>query len=140
MIDVKRIALKSLWLEFKDYLNIRIEIFKLSALAKGSKLIADVLSSTFLFFMVMLNFLLCMVTFTFYLSSLFNSYAKGFGITALFFMILACLVVWKKDTFEKLFAGIVVKRYFNKHCINEQEIDAGDILVSKKQSKSLVRN
>lgn len=122
MNDVKPIDFKSLWSGLKNYLNIRVEIFKLNVLAKGSKIIADLLTTTVLFFFVILTFLVAMVTLAFYLSSLLNNYTNGFGITALFFMLLAGLLFWRKDAFEKLFAGIVVKRYFKKHCDNEDEI------------------
>lgn len=105
----------SVWEGIKNYLNTRLELFKLIALKKASKLMADVITNTLVAFCLLMAFLASAVTLAFYLSQLLNSYTKGFGCAAIFFTILPFLLLWKKAAIERFIAGIAVRRYFVKH-------------------------
>lgn len=117
---------KTILLDFKDYLGIRIELFRLVVIEKGAKLIADLFTNVIVLFCLTIAFLASMITLAFYLSDLLDSYVKGFGCATLFFMLLVCLVLWKKDAFEKIIAGLAIKRYFEKHCENGKQEDCED--------------
>lgn len=117
---------KSILSDFKQYLEIRIELIRLNAIEKGAKLIADLLSNAIVLFCLIIAFLASAVTLALYLSSLLHSYVKGFGFVALFFMLLVCVVLWKKDALEKIVAGVAIRRYFEKHCENGNPEDCLD--------------
>lgn len=113
--------LNALWNDVKDYLSIRREILKLTALEKVFKLMADLVTNTAVVLSLLMAFLAAAITLAFYLSYLLNSYTRGFGCATIFFTLLACLILWKKLAVEKFIAGIAIRRYFEKHCEAEEE-------------------
>lgn len=113
--------LSAIWNDVKDYLSIRKELFKLMALEKAFKLMADLVTNTLVVLSLLMAFLAAAITLAFYLSYLLNSYTKGFGCATIFFTLLACLILWKKSAVEKFIAGIAIRRYFEKHCEAEEE-------------------
>lgn len=117
---------KTIFSNFKDYLGIRIEFFRLIAIEKAAKLAADLLSNTIVLFCLIVAFMASAVTLAFYLSNLLHSYVKGFGFATLFFMILVGIMLWKKDALERIVAGVVIRRYFEKYCENGKEGDCQD--------------
>ncbi len=118
---------RALWSDIRDYFRIRLELLKLSAIEKGSKLAADLITNTIVLVCLLMAFLALAITLAFYLSELLNSYTKGFGCAAIFFTLLAFLLLWKKAAVEKSIAGIAIRRYFEKHCESqpEQECELG---------------
>jgi len=113
--------LSAIWNDVKDYLRIRKELFKLMALEKAFKIMADLVTNTLVLLSLLMAFLASAITLAFYLSYLLNSYTKGFGCATIFFTIVAFLISWKKSAVEKFIAGIAVKRYFEKHCEAQEE-------------------
>jgi len=108
--------LKTLWNLVEDYAQIRLQLLRLKAVEQVAKIMADVISSITLVLCVLMAFLAGWVTLAFYLSEVFQSFSKGFGCVALFFVLIALIVVWTKDRLEKLIVNLIVKRYFDKHC------------------------
>lgn len=116
--------LSAIWNDTKDYLSIRKELFKLMALEKAFKLMADLITNTIVVVFLLMAFLASAVTLAFYLSSLLNSYTKGFGCATVFFILVAFFISWKKSAFEKFICGIAIRRYFEKHCEAQEEKEA----------------
>lgn len=127
--------LSALWNDVRDYLSIRREILKLTALEKAFKLMADLVTNTTVVLSLLMAFLAAAITLAFYLSYLLNSYTKGFGCATIFFTLLACLILWKKLAVEKFIAGIAIRRYFEKHCEAEEEERAIATAEKKKASQ-----
>ena len=113
--------LSAIWNDAKDYLSIRKELFKLMALEKVFKLMADLITNTIVVLFLLMAFLASAITLAFYLSYLLNSYTKGFGCATIFFTLVAFLIVWKKSAVEKFISGIAIRRYFEKHCEAQEE-------------------
>lgn len=128
--------LSALWNDVRDYLSIRREILKLTALEKAFKLMADLITNTTVVLSLLMAFLAAAITLAFYLSYLLNSYTKGFGCATIFFTLLACLILWKKLAVEKFIAGIAIRRYFEKHCEAEEEERA---IAKKKRQANRIR-
>ncbi|ETZ24361.1 hypothetical protein [Pedobacter sp. V48] len=114
-------SLINLWNDLKQYLLLRLEVFKLTAIEKAAKLIADLISNFIVVFFVLLAFLAVSVTLAFYFSTLFGSYAAGFSCIAAFFVLFALLLQWKKAIFRAFIAAITIKKYFEKH--HEAELE-----------------
>jgi len=110
-------TISEIWSEAKSALELRLEYYKLKALEKVAKVVADVITSTLVIVFLVIAFLAGAVTLAFYFSALFNSYTAGFGVAAIFFLLFAIVVLATKDKYiEKWIANVAVKRYFAKHC------------------------
>jgi len=110
-------TISEIWSEAKTALELRLEYYKLKALEKAAKVVADVITSTLVIVFLVIAFLAGAVTLAFYFSALFNSYTAGFGVAAIFFLLFAIVVLATKDKYiEKWIANVAVKRYFAKHC------------------------
>jgi sterol desaturase/sphingolipid hydroxylase (fatty acid hydroxylase superfamily) len=115
-------TLSEIWSESKLFLELRLEYYKLKALEKTAKVVADVITVTMVLIFVLIAFLAGAVTLAFYFSSLFHSYTAGFGVAAIFFLLFAIVVLLTKDKYiEKWISNLAIKRYFAKHC-EEDEI------------------
>lgn len=110
-------TISEIWSEAKTALELRLEYYKLKALEKVAKVVADIITSTLVIVFLVIAFLAGAVTLAFYFSALFNSYTAGFGVAAIFFLLFAIVVLATKDKYiEKWIANVAVKRYFAKHC------------------------
>jgi hypothetical protein len=115
-------TLSEIWSESKLFLELRLEYYKLKALEKTAKVVADVITVTMVLIFALIAFLAGAVTLAFYFSSLFHSYTAGFGVAAIFFLLFAIVVLLTKDKYiEKWISNLAIKRYFAKHC-EEDEI------------------
>lgn len=97
----------------KEYVATRVELAKLSAIERavvtGSAFATDV----FVVVMLILTFLFGSLTLGFYLSELLDSYAGGFGILTLFYLLLALVMLFTKEKYvEKYLHNFMVKRIF----------------------------
>jgi len=115
-------TISEIWSDAKIFLELRLEYYKLVALEKTAKLVADAITVTVVMVFALLAFLAGAVTLAFYFSSLFNSYTAGFGVAAIFFLLFAIVVnLTKRKYLEKWISNLAIKRYFAKHC-EEDEI------------------
>lgn len=115
-------TISEIWSDAKLFLELRLEYYKLVALEKTAKVVADVITVTLVLVFALIAFLAGAVTLAFYFSSLFNSYTAGFGVAAVFFLLFAIVVLFTKSKYiEKWISNIAIKRYFTKHC-EEDEI------------------
>jgi hypothetical protein len=116
-------TISEIWSEAKLFLELRVEYFKLKALEKIAKLAADVITSTLVIIFMLIAFLAGAITLAFYFSFLFHSYTAGFGVAAIFFLIFAIIVLMTKSKYiEKWIANLAVKRYFSKHCGDDDSL------------------
>lgn len=131
--------LKTIWNDVKDYLNIKKEQFRLMAIEKVAKLMADLVSTILLIVCFIMAFLAACITLAFYLSDLLKSYTKGFGLAAIAFILLAIIVGLIRDKYlEKWIADFTVRRYFAKHCEGDdcdEEIPAVEVAVTTTNQK-----
>lgn len=111
--------LNALWNIVKDYAYIRLQSLQLLAVEKVSKLMGDVISSLSLIVFILMAFLGACFTLAFYLSELLQSFTKGFGFVALLLTFIAFLILWTKDNLENRIVNLFIKRYFDKHCDEE---------------------
>lgn len=121
MKEKNPIAFSTIWTNVKDYLSIHIQLFKLIAIEKTAKLIADVIANMIVLSCIVAAFLASTLTLTFYFANLLNSYVKGFSCITAFFILLTLLVLWKKVAIQKYIRGKTIKRYFEKHCESQQD-------------------
>lgn len=115
MEENKEKDLEDIFLDAKEYIDTRIEYAKLSAVEKGSKIFADLITNAAVVVSFILAFLFASLTLALYLSEVLGSHAKGFGCTALIYLFISVIVYLTKDKYiEKLLVNMFIKRYFDK--------------------------
>ena len=82
--------------EVKKNAELRLEVLKLDAVHQVAKLSANLITNTFALICALLAFLFGSVTLGFFFSDLFKSFALGFGRLALFYVLVALIVVKTK--------------------------------------------
>lgn len=106
----------------KEYIDTRIEYTRLSLVEKGSKILADLITSATVVVCFILAFLFASITLSLYLSEVFNSFTKGFGAVAGIYLLLTLIVLLTKDKYiEKLLVNLFIKKYFDKVADTEDE-------------------
>jgi hypothetical protein len=105
----------------KDYIETRLEIFRLSSIhtiSKSAGYFVWIIVSLFLLFLIIL---FAGVTAGFWLSQLMNSYVKGFAVVALVLILLfAVLAFFRKKLFVEPFMQIIIDRA-NEELDEEEE-------------------
>jgi hypothetical protein len=109
----------------KDYIETRLEIFRLQAIRISSKsagyLVWIIISLFVLFFIA----LFAGMALGYWLSALTHSYVKGFGLTALISVVIFIILTVLR---KKLFINPVIQAIISSSTeeINEQETDGAD--------------
>lgn len=115
MEENKEKDLEDIFLDAKEYIDTRIEYTKLSAVEKGSKIFADLITNGAVIVSFILAFLFASFTLALFLSDVLGSYARGFGCVAGIYLLLSIIVYLTKDKYiEKLLVNMFIKRYFDK--------------------------
>jgi hypothetical protein len=122
MEEKKEKSIEDLFLQAREYLDTRVEYTRLYLVKRGSKLFADVVTTSIVAICFTLAFILGTITLALFLSTLFHSYTAGFGCVSLIYLFLAIIVFVTKDNFiEKIIANFIIRKYFKK--LEEDEDD-----------------
>ena len=122
MEEKKEKSLEDLFAQGRAYLDTRVEYTRLFLIKRGSKLFADVVTTSIVAVCFMLAFILGSVTLALFLSTLFHSYTAGFGCVSLIYLLMAIIVFATKDNFiEKIIVNFIIRKYFKK--LEEDEDD-----------------
>lgn len=99
--------------KLKDYVNVRIELAKLSVIEKGSKLFATVITDSIIGILFVLTFVFASFGLCFYLSEVIGNTYVGFFIVAGFYLLIGLIVYAIKDNIlEKRLANRVITKVF----------------------------
>lgn len=121
MEENKEKDLEELFSDAKVYLETRIEYTKLSAVEKGSKIFADLITNGAVIICFVLAFLFASFTLALYLSDVLESYAAGFGCVAGIYLLLSIIVYLTKDKFiERFLVNLFIRKYFDKVADKEE--------------------
>lgn len=122
MEEKKEKSLEDLFSQARAYLETRVEYTRLVLIKRGSKLFADIVTTSIVAICFTLAFILGSVTLALFLSTLFHSYTAGFGSVSLIYLLLAIIVFLTKDNFiEKIIVNFIIRKYFKK--LEEDEDD-----------------
>lgn len=115
MEENKEKSLEDIFLDAKEYVDTRIEYTKLSAVEKGSKIFANLITSAAVMVCFVLAFLFASFTLALYLSTVLGGYPAGFGCVAGIYLFLSIIVYLTKDKYiEKHLINLFINRYFDK--------------------------
>lgn len=121
MQENKEKTLEELYADAKVYLETRVEYTRFYLLEKTSKLVADIITNSFMIICFVLAFLFAIITLALFLSELIGSYAAGFGIVTLLLVLIAVVVMLAKSKVETAVINIAIKKYFTKLADKEDE-------------------
>ncbi|GAA4101217.1 hypothetical protein [Mucilaginibacter panaciglaebae] len=105
--------------QLKDYAEIKLKLTKYKAIDSGSAIFASIIGDMFVAISIMLVFVFASFTLAFYLAEVFQSDWKGFGCTALLYLLITIIIKFNKAGFEKPIASAFVMKFFK----NKQEDD-----------------
>ena len=121
MLENKEKTLDELLAEGKVYLETRAEYTRFYLLEKVSKIVADIVTNTFMIICFILAFLFAVITLGLFLGELLNSYAAGFGIVTLLLVLIAVIAMSAKGKVETAIVNIAIKKYFTKLADKDDE-------------------
>ena len=122
MEEKKEIDLEDIFLDAKAYIDIRVEHAKLSAVEKGAKIFADLITNGAVFICFILAFLFASFTLALYLSEVLGSNVKGFACVAAIYLLLSVIVYLTKEKYiEKLLVNLFIRKYFDKVADKDDE-------------------
>jgi hypothetical protein len=102
------------------YIEQKIELGKLTAIDKGSKLGAKFISGLILGVLAFFAMLFISLMLAYYFSQLFQSYFAGFGLmAALYFMLFMMVMLARKQLIEKPIINGIIKTIFEGEQSNE---------------------
>jgi hypothetical protein len=102
------------------YIEQKIELGKLTAIYKGSKLGAKFISGLILGVLAFFAMLFISLMLAYYFSQLFQSYFAGFGLmAALYFMLFMMVMLARKQLIEKPIINGIIKTIFEGEQSNE---------------------
>lgn len=115
MEENKEKDLETIFSDAKAYIDTRVEYIRLSAIEKGSKIFADLITNAAVLICFVLAFLFGTFTLALYLSDVLGSYTQGFGCVAAIYLVLAVIIFLIKDKFiEPGLINMFIKKYFDK--------------------------
>lgn len=99
--------------EVVDYLNLRIELFKISSYEKIAKVAASLLTGLILVILLFFAIVFGSLMAGFYFSKLTGSYSIGFAIiTGFYFLLFLIIAAFRKQLFNKLIVNKMIEILF----------------------------
>ena len=115
MEEQKEKDIEAIFSDAKAYIDTRIEYTRLSAVEKGAKIFADLITNGAVIICFVLAFLFGTFTLALFLSDLLGSFTRGFGCVAGIYIILAIILYLIKDKFiEPGLVNLLIRKYFDK--------------------------
>jgi hypothetical protein len=115
MEDNKEKGIEDIFLDAKEYIDTRIEYTRLSAVEKGAKIFADLITNGAVIICFILAFLFGTLTLALFLSDILGSHTRGFGCVAVIYLIMAIIFYLIKDKFlEPGLVNMFIRKYFDK--------------------------
>lgn len=98
--------------QLKEYAETQIKLAKYEAIEKGSKMLGGFVVDFIVSVCFVLTFLFVSLAIAFALSSLLNSYWAGFGCMAAIYLIIALIMMNRKDKLKPKLTDMFIKNFF----------------------------
>lgn len=97
----------------KEYVSDKIELVRLTIIERIVLVLANLITDGLVIILFILTLFFGSIALGFYFSELLNSYAGGFGLITLLYLIIAVIIILIKDNYiEKRLHNFTVKRFF----------------------------
>jgi len=122
MEDHKEKDIEAIFSDAKAYIDTRIEYIRLSAVEKGAKIFADLITNGAVIICFIVAFLFGTIALSLFLSDVLGSYTRGFGCVAGIYLILSIVLYLIKDKFiEPSLVNLFIRKYFDKLADKDDE-------------------
>ena len=111
------------WITAKERAKAKLRAQKYRFVLSICKLTADLITNATIVVGLLLVIFLTSITLSFSLSVFFNSHVLGFLAATLILTLIALMVLWKRETVNRYFAGLTIARYFEKRHEAQDEND-----------------
>jgi ABC-type sugar transport system permease subunit len=98
--------------QLKEYAETQIKLAKYEAIDRSSKFMASVITDIIIAVIFVLAFLFLSFALAFVLSGLLGSHWAGFGCMAGLYVIVALIIIWKKDKIEAPLINLFIRKFF----------------------------
>jgi ABC-type sugar transport system permease subunit len=107
--------------QLREYAETRIKLSKYKAIEKSTSIAASVVTDVVIAVCMVLTFLFLSFTLALFLGEVvYHSNWKGFGTVGLFYLLIALVVMFAKDSFKKPIINALVKKLFNDNNDNKK--------------------
>jgi hypothetical protein len=120
MEEAKKEPQAPLFDQLKDYAEIKLKLAKYKAIDNGSTIFASLIADVVVVISALLAFIFASFTLAFYLAEVFQSDWKGFGCTALIYLLIAIVFKYNKSGLEKPIANAFVMKFFKNKPQNDR--------------------
>lgn len=108
--------------DLKEYVNLKIQLLKLTVAEKAAHAMASLIATIVLILLAFVVLLFGSLAVAFLLGECLNSYAAGFGIVAGFYLLIALIILLtKKKIIEKPLMDKFISLLLKKHSEDEHE-------------------
>lgn len=122
MEQEKEKDIESIFDDAKEYVDARVEYVRLSAIEKGAKIFADLITNGTAVLCFTIALLFGTITLSLFLSDILGSYTRGFGCVAGLYLLVAVIVFFVKEKYlEPKLINIFIKKYFEKVADKDDE-------------------
>jgi len=99
--------------QLKEYAETQIKLAKYEAIEQGSKLLSGIMVDVIVSICFVLTFLFVSLAIAFALSSLLHSYWAGFGCMAAIYLIIALVIMYRRDKLKPRISNMFIKNFFD---------------------------
>lgn len=125
-MDEQKFSLSGSFKKVREYIDTQIELLKLQAMARGSRMLgALIVDISKVIFVLIVVFFLAMAL-GFYLGEVMGSNALGFLSTGGIFLIILFLVIAFEAKIERKFIDIAVRKFYRKWNEEDEQTDPID--------------
>jgi hypothetical protein len=98
--------------QLKEYAETRLKLAKYKTIEKSASVAASLVSVVVIAFSLILTFMFATFTLALFLGDVLGAAWKGFGIVALFYLLIAVFVIAAKSTFERPIVNLLISKIF----------------------------
>ncbi len=98
--------------QLKEYVETRFTLSKYKAIEKSTSVAASLVTVVVVTISLLLTFLFATFTLALFLGEVLGAAWKGFGIVALFYLIIALIFIFAKNKVEKPIVNLLISKIF----------------------------
>ncbi len=133
-MDEQKFSFSGSFQKTKEYVDTQVELIKLKAIAKTSRILGAVILDIMKVILVLIIVFFFSLALGFYLGELLGSYALGFLATGCIFIAILLILRLVEPRLEDMFMNLTIRKVLGK--LNEEEDHLSDI--DKEEIKDIV--
>lgn len=138
-MEEQKFSLGGSFRKTKEYIDSQLELVKLKAVAKGSRIVGSVvLAVTKVLFAILVVFFWAMAL-GFYLSYLVDNYALGFLITGAIFALLIVIISLANKSLQAVVMNLIIRKFLDKWHEDDARLEEERLERMKRKAEEAVK-